>query len=191
MYRAKDNGTGGHAVFDTGDMYDADRVRSLSTDLRSALADNSLTLEYQPLIDIASGEIVALEALARWTHPELGPIAPTEFVAVAERTGLATALGSWALRTACAQTVLWREHSDVAIRVNVSALQLRSPAFPGEVAAVLNETGLPPTSLGLEITETVWVSDTARVADTLAALHDLGVALLLDDLGKDTAPSRT
>lgn len=184
MYRAKDNGTGGHAVFDNGDMYDADRVRSLSIDLRSALANNSLTLAYQPLIDIASGEIVALEALARWNHPELGAIAPTEFVAVAERTGLATALGSWALRAACAQTVLWREHSDIVIRVNVSALQLRNPAFPDEVAAILNETGLPPTALGLEITETVWVSDTARVADTLAALHGIGVALLLDDLGK-------
>lgn len=184
MYRAKDNGTGGHAVFDTDDMYDADRVRSLSVDLRYALANNALTLAYQPLIDIASGRIVAMEALARWNHPELGPITPTEFVAVAERTGLATALGSWALRTACTEAVRWRAQWDIEIRVNVSALQLRSPAFPADVAAVLKETGLPAEALGLEITETVWVSDTARVADALNALHAMGVSLLLDDLGK-------
>ncbi|KZF09409.1 hypothetical protein A2J03_02515 [Rhodococcus sp. EPR-157] len=184
MYRAKDSGTGGYAVFDTGDIYDAERVRLLSIDLRHALAHGSLTLDYQPLVDIASGTIVALEALARWDHPELGAISPAEFVAVAERTGLATALGSWALRTACRQAAQWRAVWDITIRVNVSALQLRSSAFPDDVAAVLEETALPPHALGLEITETTWVSDTARVADTLTALHEMGVALLLDDLGK-------
>ncbi|RRQ29179.1 EAL domain-containing protein [Rhodococcus sp. Eu-32] len=183
MYRAKDSG-GGYAVFDTGDLYDADRVRSLSVDLRNALAHNQLHLVYQPLVDIATGTLVAVEALARWEHPVHGLVEPSEFVPVAERTGLATALGSWALRAACAQAAKWRRFSDVEMRVNVSALQLRNTAFPGEVAAVLEETGLPPDALGLEITETVWVADTARVADTIAALHSMGVALLLDDLGK-------
>ncbi|OZF50564.1 bifunctional diguanylate cyclase/phosphodiesterase [Rhodococcus sp. 14-2470-1a] len=184
MYRAKDSGDGGYALFDRDDLYDADRVRSLSIDLRNALAAGDLRLHYQPLIQISTGKIVAVEALARWNHPERGPIEPTEFVAVAERTGLATALGSWALRTACAQAVQWRTFSDITIRVNVSALQLRNSAFPDDVAAVLRETGLPPEALGLEITETVWVSDTARVSATLAALGAMGVALLLDDLGK-------
>ncbi|MCC8930938.1 EAL domain-containing protein [Rhodococcus sp. I2R] len=184
MYRAKENGTGGHAVFDTGDLYDADRIRSLSIDLRSALTRGELTLHYQPLVDIATDRIVAVEALARWTHPVHGEIAPAEFVAIAERTGLATELGAWALRTACTCASAWRRFAEITIRVNVSALELRNPAFPRHVAAILAETGLPASALGLEITETMWVSDTARVADTLTELHAMGVALLLDDLGK-------
>ncbi|MGU3437505.1 EAL domain-containing protein [Actinomycetes bacterium M1A6_2h] len=184
MYRAKDGGTGGHAVFDPTDLYDADRIRLLSIDLRAALAGNELTLVYQPLVDIATERTVAVEALARWEHPTLGAIEPTEFVGVAERTGLAMTLGSWALRTACADAVRWRTFCTVAVRVNVSALQLRDPSFPADVARILRDTGLPPHALGLEVTETVWVSDTERVADTVAELHAMGVALLLDDMGK-------
>ncbi|MEH6792843.1 MAG: EAL domain-containing protein [Rhodococcus sp. (in: high G+C Gram-positive bacteria)] len=184
MYRAKDSGTGGHAVFDPTDLYDADRIRSLSIDLRAALRADELTLAYQPLVDIATRKIVAVEALARWNHRELGPIEPSEFVGVAERTGLATPLGAWALRTACTAAARWRTFSDIVVRVNVSALQLRDPDFPTEVASVLAETGLPAFALGLEVTETVWVADTERVADTVSALHAMGVALLLDDMGK-------
>ncbi|OZC58561.1 hypothetical protein CH276_23335 [Rhodococcus sp. 06-470-2] len=184
MYRAKDSGTGGHAVFDPTDLYDADRIRSLSIDLRAALRADELTLAYQPLVDIASRKIVAVEALARWNHHELGPIEPSEFVGVAERTGLATPLGAWALRTACTAAARWRTFSDIVVRVNVSALQLRDPDFPAEVASILTETGLPAFALGLEVTETVWVADTERVADTVSALHAMGVALLLDDMGK-------
>ena len=183
MYRAKDTGTGGHAVFDRDDVYDADRTRRLSMDLRAALGRGELNLRYQPLVDIATREIVAMEALARWTHPTLGVIDPIEFVAAAERTGLVGDLGEWALRTACAQAAAWRTFTDVGVRVNISALQLRDGAFAGKVAAVLAATGLEPAGLGLEITETVWVADTARVAGTLAALHQMGVGISLDDLG--------
>lgn len=184
MYRAKDSGSGGHAVFDPTDLYDADRIRSLSIDLRTALRADELTLAYQPLVDISTRKIVAVEALARWNHRELGPIEPSEFVGVAERTGLATPLGAWALRTACTAAARWRTFSDIVVRVNVSALQLRDPDFPTQVASVLAETGLPAFALGLEVTETVWVADTERVADTVSALHAMGVALLLDDMGK-------
>ncbi|MFI8565983.1 EAL domain-containing protein [Rhodococcus sp. NPDC078407] len=184
MYRAKDSGTGGHAVFDPTDLYDADRIRSLSIDLRAALLANELTLAYQPLVEIAGRKIVAVEALARWNHRHLGPIEPSEFVSVAERTGLATPLGTWALRSACTATARWRAFSDIAVRVNVSALQLRDPDFPKEVASVLADTGLPAHALGLEVTETVWVADTERVADSVTTLHSMGVALLLDDMGK-------
>ncbi|MBY3795075.1 EAL domain-containing protein [Rhodococcus fascians] len=184
MYRAKDSGTGGHAVFDPGDLYDADRIRSLSVDLRAALSSNELTMAYQPLVDISTREVVAVEALARWNHHDLGSVEPTEFVAVAERTGLATPLGAWALRVACSDAVRWRAFSDVVVRVNVSALQLRDHEFPAQVATVLADTGLPPNALGLEVTETVWVADTERVANTVAALHAMGVSLLLDDMGK-------
>jgi diguanylate cyclase (GGDEF)-like protein/PAS domain S-box-containing protein len=183
MYRAKDTGTGGSAVFDHSDLYDAERTRRLSVDLRAALGDGELNLLYQPIVDIATGRLVAMEALARWCHPDLGVIHPTEFVAVAERTGLVGDLGEWALLTACMQATSWRTFSDVGIRVNVSALQLRDPAFVTKVAAVLTSTGLDPAALGLEITETVWVSDTARVAGTLTALHNMGIGISLDDLG--------
>jgi diguanylate cyclase (GGDEF)-like protein/PAS domain S-box-containing protein len=184
MYRAKDMGAGGHAVYDDDDVYDAERIRSLSIDLRVALERGDLRLHYQPLIDIASGRIVAVEALARWEHALHGAISPVEFVAVAERTGLAMELGMWALSNACEQAVKWRAFTDVSVRVNVSALQLRDPNFPRVVSGVLAATGLDAGALGLEITETVWVADTARVADTLAALHGMGVSLLLDDLGR-------
>ena len=183
MYRAKDVGDGGSAVFDHGDLYDADRTRRLSVDLRAALGEGELNLLYQPIVDIATGKFVAMEALARWRHPTLGVIDPTEFVAVAERTGLVGGLGEWALRTACVQAVSWRRFSDVGIRVNVSAMQLRDTAFVTKVASVLTWTGLDPAALGLEITETVSVSDTNRVSGTLTALHDMGVGLALDDLG--------
>ncbi|WP_206071405.1 EAL domain-containing protein [Antrihabitans stalactiti] len=183
MYRAKDTGTGGHAVFDHDDVYDADRTRRLSVDLRSALGRGDLSLRYQPIVDITTRRIVAMEALARWTHPSLGVIDPGEFVAVAERTGLVGDLGEWALHTACTQAASWQAFSDVGVRVNVSALQLRDAAFVGKVATVLASTGLDPAALGLEITETVWVADTVRVAGTLAALHRIGVGISLDDIG--------
>ncbi|MDJ0395643.1 bifunctional diguanylate cyclase/phosphodiesterase [Rhodococcus sp. G-MC3] len=184
MYRAKESGSGRNAVFDRGDIYDAERIRTLSIDLRAALDRDELTLAYQPIYDLASGSIVSMEALARWTHPVLGPIGPTEFIAVAERTGLIAELGTWALTTACIRAALWWTDYNITIRVNVSALQLHDADFPAHVDAVLAKTGLPPAVLGLEITETVWVADTARVTDTLAALHGMGVRLLLDDFGK-------
>lgn len=183
MYRAKDAGTGGSAVFDHGDLYDADRTRRLSLDLRAALGDGELDMLYQPIVEIATGRLVAMEALARWRHPHLGVIDPAEFVAVAERTGVVGHLGEWALRTACMQATSWKMLTDVGIRVNISALQLRDPTFVAKVGAVLTSTGLDPATLGLEITETVWVSDTARVAETLTSLHAMGIGLSLDDLG--------
>ncbi|MBY3985689.1 EAL domain-containing protein [Rhodococcus fascians] len=183
MYRAKDT-RAGHAVFDSSDLYDADRVRSMSVDLRRALAFGDLTLDYQPVIDIETGHIVSVEALARWQHPQLGTVAPSEFVAVAERTGVATLLDDWALTTACRQLVDWRGLGCVCMRVNISALQLRDPAFPDRVAAALLTTGAHADGVVLELTETEWLADTGTVASNLARLHEMGVALSLDDVGK-------
>ncbi|MGV8873506.1 MAG: putative bifunctional diguanylate cyclase/phosphodiesterase [Rhodococcus sp. (in: high G+C Gram-positive bacteria)] len=184
MYRAKDTSVGSHAVFDNDDVYDAQRIRTLSVDLRAALRRGELTMHYQPLVDLATDRVVAVEALARWDHSTLGAISPTEFVAVAERTGLAEELGIWALTTATRHAARWRDFTDITVRVNVSALQLRNPEFPDRVAAILDRAHLPATALGLEITETVWVDDTARVAETLTELHRMNVALLLDDMGR-------
>ncbi len=181
MYRAKGTAPGTTDVYDVRDRYEADRVFRLAADLRRSLVDGELRLVYQPIVDLATGTIIAVEALARWDHPTLGSVPPREFVAVAERTGVVGQLGLWALETACTDAVRWPE--DVSVRVNVSAHQLNDPEFVQSVRRTLDRTGLPTTRLGLEITETVWVKENARVAITLDALHAMGVSLALDDLG--------
>ncbi|MBY6708467.1 EAL domain-containing protein [Rhodococcus sp. BP-241] len=183
MYRAKDTGRGNVAVFDTDDREHRRNQLALSADLRSALDSQILTLAYQPIFDIATGRITAVEALARWQHPTLGSVSPETFVRIAERTGQINTLGLWALHTACVQATEWQAISDVGVRVNVSALQLRQPEFVASVARILASSGLPVGRLGLEITETVWLADTAQVRDALTELHEMGVSILLDDLG--------
>ncbi|MFC0449568.1 putative bifunctional diguanylate cyclase/phosphodiesterase [Rhodococcus jostii] len=189
MYRAKSTGAGGHALYhpDDRDSYDADRVLRMSTDLRTALDNDQLTLLYQPIFDLRRGAVTAVEALARWAHPTLGSISRTEFVAVAERTGLIGPLGSWALRTACRQAAAWHP-TDVGIRVDVSTVQLRDRAFADQVADILADTGLPAHRLGLEISETASASVTTHTVAALTALHELGVVLLLDHLGTGHGP---
>ncbi|MGB7362841.1 MAG: EAL domain-containing protein, partial [Rhodococcus sp. (in: high G+C Gram-positive bacteria)] len=183
MYRAKETGRGNVALFDTDDREHRRHQLALSADLRSALDEEILTLAYQPIFDIATGNIAAVEALARWDHPILGAVSPETFVRVAERTGQINSLGMWALHTACVQAAEWQSISEVGVRVNVSALQLRQPGFVDSVARILASTGLPVERLGLEITETVWLADTAQVRDALTELHAMGVSILLDDLG--------
>ncbi|MBY6708918.1 EAL domain-containing protein [Rhodococcus sp. BP-241] len=181
MYRAKGTAPGTTDVYDVRDRYEADRVFRLAADLRRSLVDGELRLVYQPIVDLVTGAVVAAEALALWDHPTLGSVSPREFVAVAERTGVVGHLGLWALQTACTDAVRWPE--DVSVRVNVSAHQLNDPDFVQSVRRTLDATGLPTTRLGLEITETVWVKENARVATTLEALHAMGVSFALDDLG--------
>lgn len=183
MYRAKDTGRENVALFDTDDREHRRHQLALSSDLRSALDSQILTLAYQPIFDIATGRITAVEALARWQHPTLGSVSPETFVRIAERTGQINTLGLWALHTACLQAAKWQSISDIGVRVNVSALQLRQPGFVDSVARILATSGLPVGRLGLEITETVWLADTAQVREALSELHALGVSILLDDLG--------
>lgn len=192
MYRAKSAGAGGHALYHPGDgdSDDADRVLRLSTDLRTALDRDQLTLLYQPIFDLSSGAVGAVEALVRWVHPTLGEISAAEFVAVAERTGLIGPVGSWALRAACRRAAAWPAHAGIEVRVhvNVSTVQLRDPAFAEQVADILADTGLPAHRVGLEISETASASVTACAVGTLTALHELGVVLLLDHLGTGHGP---
>ncbi|MBY6367280.1 sensor domain-containing protein [Rhodococcoides corynebacterioides] len=183
MYRAKDTGRGHLALFDRDDREHRRLQLALSADLRAALESRYLTLAYQPIFDIDTGRIAAVEALARWDHPTLGSVSPETFVAIAERTGQIDRLGLWALHSACRQAAEWQAIADIGVRVNVSALQLRQPGFVSAVARVLADTGLPVGRLGLEITETVWLADTAQVRDALTELHRMGVSILLDDLG--------
>jgi len=155
--------------------------KATERDLRRALADDALVLHYQPQRDLRTGALTGAEALARWTHPERGPVSPGEFIAVAEQSGLIAQLGAWALRSACQEAASWPPGLTVA--VNLSPVQLRASDMVDQVRAALEQSGLEPARLELEITEGVMLRDTSAVLMTLHALRDLGVRVALDDFG--------
>lgn len=153
--------------------------------------NQELTLNYQPIVDLGTREITGFEALARWYNPRLGAISPAEFIPIAEETGLINDLGMWVLRTACKQLHQWQQEfpchspqkSPLTMSVNVSGIQLANPEFIMQVQAVLAEYPLQPTSLRLEITESVLMDDKGATLDTLNQLKKLGIKLYIDDFG--------
>ncbi|WP_327008737.1 bifunctional diguanylate cyclase/phosphodiesterase [Dactylosporangium sp. NBC_01737] len=157
----------------------AARHRDLATGLRRALADGEFTLHYQPVVRLADGRVTAVEALLRWPA---GGVPPLTFIPVAEATGLIVPLGWWVLRQACTDARAWFERDGVAVTVNVSGHQLREQDFVERVLAVLDETGLPPAALVLELTESVLVDDAERTA-RLGRLRERGVRIAVDDFG--------
>jgi len=187
MYRAKEGGRGRCEVFDAEMRARAMRRLEVERELRHALDRDELELRYQPVVALDSGEIVALEALVRWRHPERGVLDPGEFVAIAEDSGLIEPIGKWVQETACFQALGWHEHRPdqrpLDIAVNLSARQVARRDLADSVAEVLTRTGLDPVNLRLEITESVLVEESARAAETLRALSELGVRLVLDDFG--------
>lgn len=187
MYRAKHRARGSHELFDDSMLAAATSEMRIERALRSALEHDELELFYQPLVSLDEGRIVGLEALLRWVNPELGPVSPSEFIPVAEDSGLIVPLGEWVLREACRQMSAWTGalggRSVLPVSVNVSARQLKERNFPGLVAAALRESGLAPHQLGLELTETVLVEGVEAPLVTLRALKELGVRLMLDDFG--------
>jgi len=186
MYHAK--GTGGNAYrFFSGEM-NARAVERLllENDLRRALAQGDLTLAYQPMLDLASGRLIGMEALARWHHAERGDVSPERFIAIAEETGLIEPLGEWALATACAQARKWQTPGQppLSVAVNVSAGQLRGGrAFAQKVAAILAHSKLDPACLVLEITESVLVDQIDSNVETLGSIAALGARIVVDDFG--------
>jgi len=155
--------------------------RMLEHDLRHAVSRNQLRLVYQPQVDIQSGEVTGFEALIRWRHPERGEISPGEFVPVAEESGLILQIGEWVMRTACAEAASWA--GELGVAVNVSAVQLHAPDFARTVHAILLQTGLKPSRLEIEITETALVKDINRAVATLRQVKALGVEIAMDDFG--------
>ncbi len=152
--------------------------------MRLALVRRRFRLHYQPLLDLGSGRVVGAEALIRWHDPELGEIAPADFIPVAEESGFITAIGDWVLRQAVAQAAIWLAAGPgIVIAVNVSALQFQQPGFVEGVARVLRESGLPAQWLELELTESILVQDAEDAMQRLAALAQLGVKLSIDDFG--------
>jgi diguanylate cyclase (GGDEF)-like protein len=183
MSRAKEAG-GDRAEVYAAHMH-ADVVRRLEivTDLQRAISNGELTLQYQPIVELATSRVVGAEALVRWWRGG-DVVAPREFLGAAEESGLIVPLGEWVLRQACAQGAAWRRASwDVGVAVNLSARQITAPGFTARVAAILAETGLPSTALTVEVNERILVEEDGLIADRLAELHQMGVQMAIDDFG--------
>jgi diguanylate cyclase (GGDEF)-like protein len=186
LSRAKERGRDRFEIFDTPMRARLlDRV-ALESDLRVALDTGQLRLHYQPVVTVSEGTLSAVEALVRWQHPERGLLGPGEFIPVAEESDLIVSLGAWVIDEACAQIRRWCDADPaqlgVRVSVNVSARQL-SPALIETVGAALEEHGVGPASLALEITETLLIEHTESARAVLAGLEQLGVAIVLDDFG--------
>jgi predicted signal transduction protein with EAL and GGDEF domain len=159
----------------------------LVADLQRALERDEFELHYQPVVELASGRIVALEALVRWNHPVRGMVRPDEFIPLAEEMGLILAIGRIIFQKACAQAKIWQErfpeHRELCMAVNLSARQLQQPAFVGETMQLIAESGVRPSTLILEITEPVLMDDTESHIVKLGQLKSLGLRLAMDDFG--------
>jgi EAL domain-containing protein (putative c-di-GMP-specific phosphodiesterase class I) len=185
MYSAKARGKGRSATF-VPEMHTAVVERhSLGADLAHAVRRGELTLHYQPIVELATGVTVGFESLVRWNHPRRGLLDPGRFIALAEETGAIAELGSWTVEAACRQFGEWQE-ADLGqgfVAVNLSGHNLTSPAIDRQIAASLAATGLSPSLLTVELTETVLVHDAEVAAQRLRAIRELGVKVAIDDFG--------
>jgi diguanylate cyclase (GGDEF)-like protein len=187
MYQAKTSGRDAIAVFDIESHDVTARRLELERDLRGALGRGELSLHYQPVVDVDSRRVLGFEALLRWSHPTRGDVSPTDFVPIAEETGMIVELGAWVLETACAQLASWRETvpetGDLYVAVNLSARQLREPGFVESVLNVLARTGLDAESVRLELTESLLMDNKSSALEVIRRLHDQGVHISIDDFG--------
>ena len=186
MYRSKGEGKDRHEVFSSSMNHSLERL-GLEEDLRGAIEREEFRVHYQPQVLISTGQTVGFEALLRWEHPERGPLAPSEFIPLAEDTGLIIPLGRWVLAEACRRGRIFREQispeAPLRMFVNLSARQFRHPELVEEVSAALTETGMDPHDLALEITESVMMGERSTARGILWALKDLGLTLVMDDFG--------
>ena len=186
MYVAKRSGFGDYAVFDESMHAEATAVLNLQTDLQLAIERGEFGLVFQPIVDPQHGRIAGFEALIRWEHPTRGVVNPIEFVPVAEEMGLIRQIDRWVMRQACAQLAEWRERFggfDLSISVNTSANEFDDPDFMSELKATLAEFRLPPQSLELEITESIFLHPDPGIVKMLSEIRSFGVRVGLDDFG--------
>jgi diguanylate cyclase (GGDEF)-like protein len=184
MYMAKANGKAGYAVFDPG-MHAAIRERhEMGVQLQRAVELGQLRLTYQPIVDLAEGGLVGIEALVRWQHPERGLVSPAEFIEIAEENGAILPIGRWVLGEACREAMSWSPiDRSVFLCVNVSAREIQQPGFVDAVREALADAGMAASRLSLEITETALLRATPKTVGTLEALRGLGVRIVIDDFG--------
>lgn len=186
MYAAKDQGRNTYRFF-TFAMQEALRIRAaLLSDLRTALNEREFTLYYQPIVDLATGQVYKAEALLRWRHPRRGLISPVEFISLAEESGLINDIGDWVFKTAVEQLAEWRQgwHPDFQISVNKSPVQFQNPQHhPQDWRNFLHSRGLPGDGVVVEITEGLLLEATSSVADHLLAFRDAGIQVAIDDFG--------
>jgi len=185
MYHAKSMGRNNVQFYNNDMDQNASRRFVISNSLRRGLEQNEFRVYYQPKVDVVSGRIVAIEALVRWEHPELGLLSPVEFIQLAEENGLIMHLGEWVLREACVQNVKWQSEGilDLRVAVNLSGYQLQHSALLDTIRTVLKETGMSPDHLELEITESVIMQNADFAVSILNALSELGIHISIDDFG--------
>lgn len=185
MYRAKREGRNTYRFFTAEMQAKSSRTLQLVTALRYALERDQLSLHYQPQISISNNCIIGVEALLRWHHPEFGFISPAEFIPIAEDSGLIIPIGEWVLRQAVKQAQTWiaEGHHALIMAVNISAIQFRHRELPNMIAEILNETGLAPEYLELELTERVAMHDPHGAIEMMNSLHKLGIRMSIDDFG--------
>ncbi|MDW2981520.1 MAG: bifunctional diguanylate cyclase/phosphodiesterase [Rhodanobacter sp.] len=189
MYAAKHRGRNTFQIYEVSPEYAQQHGMALKTRLRHAEGNGELRVVYQPQVNAESEDIVGMEALVRWEHPELGMISPAVFIPLAEETGLIVSIGEWVMRTACRQAKEWEQRYGLRLRlgVNLSAVQLMEPQLLDTVAAVLRDTGLDPTLLEMEITESISIKQAPNLVENLHALHQLGCHIAIDDFGTGAA----
>ena len=185
MYRAKHMGRNGCQFHSEAVNAQAFERLALENALRTAVEQQEFVLSYQPIFDVVSGRAVAVEALLRWRHPDVGLVTPSQFLALAEETGLIVAIGRWVFDHACRQLRQWREdgHGDLCLHVNISTRQLRQPEMIEAVAAALENSGLPPSALVLEVLEAAVIDKAFDPSPLFARLAALGVGLAIDEFG--------
>ncbi|MGB0671377.1 MAG: putative bifunctional diguanylate cyclase/phosphodiesterase, partial [Rhodospirillales bacterium] len=186
LYRAKGDGRGTYRFFISDMNEEIQRFKEIESDMRDALeAGNQFMLYYQPKLDMKKGRVSGMEALIRWQHPEKGFLSPGEFIPVAEKSKLIVQIGAWSLEAACHQTCVWRDQGlgDLKVAVNLSSMQFRERDLVEQVKKVLDDTGLSPAQLELEITESVAMDDAEAAIKVFKDLRALGVSLSIDDFG--------
>lgn len=187
MYRAKNHHRGSHVVFDDSMHEKAVELLKLETELRKATDAYNFHLNYQPIVNLASQEIIGFEALIRWNHPERGLVAPGNFIPLAEENGLIIPIGWWVLREACKEIRSWQSRNPfkkaLSVSVNISMKQITLPDFVSQIQDILAETGMDPALLHLEITESIFIENNDQAVSVLNQLRALGIQLHLDDFG--------
>ncbi len=181
LYRTKEEGRNGYRFFEAEMNARAQARRAIEMDLRVALGRGELELYFQPLFDLARNEYSAFEALLRWNHPTRGQVSPIEFIPIAEDTGLIVPIGEWVIQEACRHAAKWGD--DIRVAVNVSTLQFRNPGLNATVLQALAASGLAPSRLEIEITESIFLDNNESILNILHGLRSMGVRIALDDFG--------